>query len=263
MRQAGVIGRCGATTASLQRAGLDLIARPIDEDARSGFADAGIPTIDDYQLFWDELDHPRAFVIDLDAGAEVDALIDEAYQSMEPGDIVIDTTASYWCDTLRRYRRMRHRALYYVDTAWLVREGANRLAVGGDKPALTIALPVLERWSKIPAIVLGGPSIAHYAAMIDETARGAMAQIQNEAALMMEAWPAVANDDAIKSLWPLVDRPALGRAAWQLDDAMQLEAATPVFAQTAMLAMAEALEEHRSEPPPPRVGAFQHPDEIM
>jgi len=263
MRQAGVIGRCGATAASLKAAGIELVARPIDDDARAPFEAAGIAVIDDYPLFWDKLAPPRAYVVDMAAGAEVDGLLDEASASMEPGDLVIDTTPSYWCDTLRRYRRMRHRALYYVDTAWLTRDGASRLVIGGDQAALTIATPLLERWSKIPPTVLGGPAIAHYAAMIEETLHGAMAQIRNEAALMMEAWPAAADEVAVKALWPLVDRPPLGRAAWQSDDALRLEAATPVFAQTAMLALAEALEEHRSEPPAPRVGGFQHPDEIV
>src|SRR5215217_2280442 len=62
------------------------------------------------ELFTD-LDEPRLFVLDLPVGPAIDRLIDAAYVIMEPGDVVIDTSASYWCDTLRRFARMRHRSL--------------------------------------------------------------------------------------------------------------------------------------------------------
>jgi len=48
----------------------------------------------------------------------------------------------------------------------------------------------------------------------------------------------------------------IGREAWIPDDALRLEAAVPLLAQAAMLRLAERLEEHRSEPPPPRCGPF-------
>ena len=54
----------------------------------------------------------------------------------------------------------------------------------------------------------------------------------------------------------------LGRAGWLLDDAVRLEAAVPLTAQALMLTVGEALEAHRSTPPPPR-GAFVHPDDIL
>lgn len=258
----GIIGQVGSISHGLIGSGLEPIARAIDESAKAEFATLGIPTIDAYRAFWDHLDHPRIHILDMPAGARIDTLIDEAYQTMEPADVVIDTSPSYWCDTLRRYRRMRHRAIYYVDVAWIIRDGQPLLAVGGDAPAIDQARPFLEAYC--PNFRhLGGPGIAHYAAVIDECVQGAIAQIQGEAALMMEAWPADADENIVKQLWPLLDRPGLGRAGWQIDDAVQLEAATPVLAQTAMQAIADALDEHRSTTPPPRVGPFQHPDEIM
>ena len=67
------------------------------------------------------LEHPRRFVLDLPVGSEIDRVIDAAYVVMEPGDVVLDPTPSYWGDTLRRFRRMRHRSLYYVDVALIGR----------------------------------------------------------------------------------------------------------------------------------------------
>ena len=56
-------------------------------------------------------------MLDLPPGGAIDRVIDAAYVVMEPGDVVVDTSASYWGDTLRRYRRMRHRSCIYVDVA--------------------------------------------------------------------------------------------------------------------------------------------------
>ena len=99
--------------------------------------------------------------------------------------------------------------------------------------------------------------------MVDEAARNATLQAWNEAALMVEAWPSGMDGEAVKQLFPLEEQASFGRAAWQVDDALRLEAATPLMAQAAMLSLAEALEEQRSAPPATRIGPFQHPDEIL
>ena len=258
----GVIGQAGVETTRLADAGFELIARPSSDEHGDGFKLLDATLIAEYQAFWDHLEHPRVIVIDMPPGAGVDHLIDEAYETMEPADVVIDTTGSYWCDTLRRYRRMRHRALYYIDVAWVERNGQCLLLAGGDVKAINQASKFLiSHCANFQHI--GGPGIAHYAAVIEESMANAVAHIRNEAALMMEAWPAMLNEESTKQLWPLVERPGLGRAAWQLDDAVQLEAATPLLAQTVMQSISDSLDDHNSSAPPPRVGPFQHPDEIM
>ena len=261
--KAGYIGDPGPMLEELLAAGIDVVARPSSDEAAEGFAARGVHCIQDYAEFFEALDHPRVYFVDAPVGAGIDALIDTAYQTMEPGDVVIDVTASYWCDTLRRYRRMRHRALYYVDVAWLERPTEALLLAGGDPKAIDTARPCLEKLAGQRLRHLGGPAIAHFALMVQGALDHAQQHIQNEAALMMEAWPAAADDNVLKDLWPLVDREPLGGAAWQPGDAIQLEAATPILALGVMQTLAEALDDHESEGPPPRVGPFQHPDEII
>jgi hypothetical protein len=79
---------------------------------------------------------------------------------------------------------------------------------------------------------------------------------------MLEACPAVQAAAAAALLGLDETRPG-ARAAWLLDDAVRLEAAVPLLAQAIMLGQAAALEEARSSPPPPRIGPFVHPDDIL
>ena len=111
-------------------------------------------TVDRLEGFFEALDHPRLFLLDLPAGAEVDRVIDESYVVMEPGDVVIDATPSYWGDTLRRFRRMRHRSIFYVDAALLPERGAALLA--GDQRGTDLAMPLMERLTRPGGAVRAG-----------------------------------------------------------------------------------------------------------
>ena len=260
----GLIGEAGSVATSLIDSGLALVARPTSDSARTVFAAAEATVIDDYAAFWDHLEHPRLFVLDMPIGGTIDQIIDEAYQVMEPGDVVVDPTGSYWCDTLRRYRRMRHRAIYYVDAGWIERDGSWHVMLAGDDKGVAIATPAMQYWAGEGEVLhVGGAGLAHFSVMVEEARVQAIAQIDNEAAHMIEAWPSTADTALTSRLWPLLDDTRLGRAAWQVDDALRLEAATPLLAQAAMLALADALEDQQSRPPPTRVGPFQHPDEIL
>lgn len=262
MSSFGIIGVAGPTSQRLVKAGLRAIALAHDDQTKAEIESLGIETVSTYEGLLDKLEHPRIHLLEMAAGSAIDQVIDEASKTMEPADMVIDATSSYWCDTLRRYRRMRHRALYYIDFAWIERASQEHLIIGGDAAAIDQARPFLANLDA-QFLHLGAPSSAHYAAVVEECLIKAHQQVRGEAALMMEAFPAMVDDQIVKQLWPLVDRPELGRAAWQLDDATQLEAATPLLAQSAMAAIADALEEHRSTRPPPRVGPYQHPDDII
>ncbi|MEZ5825669.1 MAG: NAD(P)-binding domain-containing protein [Geminicoccaceae bacterium] len=260
----GVLGCAGQLHAELQQNGLEPVCLARDDAERQVFAAASVAVVDGMADFFEALDYPRTYVLDVELGEAIDRLIDEAYVHMEPGDIVADPSGSYWCDTLRRYRRMRHRSIYYVDVARMKRAEWSHFLVSGDRKGIDFARPVLERWAGSASFLdVGGAGLAHYILMVEEARANIEAQARNEAALMMEAWPSRFDDDAIKELFPLVERKTMGRAAWQLDDALRLEAATPLMAQAVMLNLAEALDDQTPSPPAPRVGGFQHPDEIL
>ena len=94
-----------------------------------------------YELFAD-LDQPRLFLLDLPVGSAIDRVVDAVYVMMEPGDVVIDPSPSYWCDSLRRYRRMRHRSLFYVDVALLGLSPPYDILVSGDDKGVALARPL-------------------------------------------------------------------------------------------------------------------------
>lgn len=260
----GVLGCAGRLHASLRDCGLEPVTLARSDPERRLLDAAAVETVDGMAAFLDALEYPRTYILDVELGAEIDRLIDSVYVHMEPGDVVVDPSGSYWCDTLRRYRRMRHRSIYLVDTARIERAGKARLLASGDDRGIAIVRDILVRWAGDAAFHhVGGAGLSHYMLMVEEALANVEAQARNEAALMVEAWPAQADEGLAKLMFPLIGRRWMGRAAWQLDDALRLEAATPLMAQAAMLNLAEALDEHTPSPPAPRIAGFQHPDEIL
>lgn len=255
----GVIGGGSGTGTSLQRAGIDVIGCA----AGGQSPDPGIVTVDNYADYLEALEYPRRYILDLPPGPGIDPVIDEAYQTMEPGDVVIDPTLSYWGDTLRRYRRMRHRSLFYQDVACIAGADGPALVVAGDAKGLPLSADILNAWAAPGHLrSVAGAGFAHYLGMVEAAAEIAKGSIASELAQLIEAYPGEVTAEAKATFCPPHGIEAIGRAAWLLDDAVRLEAAVPLLAQALMQGMAEALEAHASSPPPPR-GAFVHPDDIL
>ncbi len=255
----GVIGGGSGLATSLQRAGIDVVGCA----AAGQSVDPGIDAIGAYADFLEALDHPRRYILDLASGPAIDAVIDESYRTMEPGDVVIDPSLSYWGDTLRRYRRMRHRSLFYQDVACIGAPEGPMLVVAGDEKGLPLSADILEAWARPGTLrSVAGAGFAHYLAMVEAAAELARDSLASEVAQLIEAYPGEVTAEAKAAFCPSQAIEGIGRAGWLLDDAVRLEAAVPLMAQALMQAMAEALEAHASIPPPPR-GAFVHPDDIL
>jgi 6-phosphogluconate dehydrogenase (decarboxylating) len=254
-----VIGTAAGLAGRAQAASLETLLHPL----AAGAVPAGVEQVESYARLREVLEDPRLILLDLPLGAVVDTVIDEVYLHLEPGDVVIDATGSYWCDTLRRFRRMRHRSIFYVDAAEVATAGGRRLVASGDRRGVELALPVLERLAAPGrAVSVGEAGAAHYVLMIQEALATAAAEAAGEACQLLEACPAV-QSSAAAALLGLDETRRGARAAWLLDDAVRLEAAVPLLAQAIMLGQAAALEEERSSPPPPRIGPFVHPDDIL
>jgi 6-phosphogluconate dehydrogenase len=219
-------------------------------------------SIERLEGFFEALEHPRLFILDLPAGPEVDRVVDESYVAMEPGDVVIDATPSYWGDTLRRFRRMRHRSIFYVDMALLTDRGTALLA--GDQRGTDLAMPLVERLVRRGgAIRAGEAGAAHFALMVYAGVAMAVEHAVSEARQLLEAYPNEADPGPIAGLlWPERDA-ASPAAAWLLEDAVRLHAAIPLLAQSVMLELGAALDDHRAVEVPARVGGFVHPDDIL
>lgn len=255
----GLIGGGGGIAAALRQAGIEVLACRAGDTA----PDPGLATVATYAGFLEALEYPRRYVLDLPPGPGIDAVIDEAYQTMEPGDVVIDATASYWGDTLRRYRRMRHRSLFYQDVARIDGPKEAMLVASGDAKGLPLTADVLEAWARPDRCrPVAGAGFAHYLAMVQAAAACAGNQLASEVGQLIEAYPGEVEARDKQRFCPAHATSSPGGAAWLLDDAARLEAAIPLLAHALMQGMAEALEAHCSAPPPPR-GAFVHPDDIL
>jgi len=257
--QVGIIGGGSGIAGALRAAGIEVVGC----DAGTVAADAGVATVDGYAGLLEALDYPRRYILDLPTGPGIDAVIDEAYQTMEPGDVVIDATASYWGDTLRRYRRMRHRSLFYQDVTWLAGPSGRTLVAAGDAKGLPLSADLLAAWAAPhrPHPVAGA-GFAHYLAMVEAAAGLARHQLESELAQLIEAYPGEVAAEDKAGFCPAHAVSPDGRAGWLLDDAVRLEAAVPLLAHAVMQRIGEALEAHASSPPPPR-GGFVHPDDIL
>jgi 6-phosphogluconate dehydrogenase (decarboxylating) len=109
----------------------------------------------------------------------------------------------------------------------------------------------------------GAAGAAHYALMVRETVATCIAHALSEGRQLLEAYPNEPEAEALaRRLWPHAEAPG-PRAGWLLDDAVRLEAAIPLLAQSVMLEIGTALDERRPPQLPPRVNGFVHPDDIL
>lgn len=261
--QVALIGTVGSWLPRVRAAGLTAFVRRSDLGAEAPDADAGLVVVEGGAGFLEAMEDPRRYILAAPS-EDLDALIDDAYRTMEPGDVVIDLSASWWCDTLRRFRRMRHRSLFYVDAAELEGPSGRVLLAAGDRRGVELALPVLDALARPGrAVGCGEAGAAHWSAQVAAGLAAARAQAASEARQLLEAFPHGLDLAAVGPALGLGGERSDPRAAWLLDDALRLQAATPLLAQTAMLELAEALEEGRAPSPPPRLGPFVLPEEIL
>lgn len=260
----GLIGNQHGMAHVLGQAGFDIVCHTAETRNRHGLDGSHVEVVDDHAAFFERLEHPRRFVLDLPVGSMIDATIDTAYVVMEPGDVVVDPSGSYWGDTLRRFRRMRHRSIYYVDVGLLGSLPDAVILAAGDPGGVDLAWPLLERLVPMERLVrAGGAGAAHFTVMVHDAVATSLTHALSEAHQLLEAYPHEPEVEAVlERFWPAFPPPS-PRAAWLLDDAVRLEASIPHLALGVMLEVGHALDEQRSAEPAPRVGGFVHPDDIL
>ena len=144
--------------------GKDIIQRPELEDK-------GVKVVTDYEEFRNLLKLPRVIFLSLPAGPLIDKVINELISFLDKGDVLLDGGNSYYKDSQRRAKELDEKGIYFVDCGtsggW---EGARYGAcfmVGGDKKAVEIAEPILEKLAVENGYLHCGPSgSGHYVKLV-------------------------------------------------------------------------------------------------
>lgn len=215
---------------------------------------AGGRHVDSLARLCDQLPRPRILWASTPANA-VDDLLATLLHMVEPGDVIIDASDSYYGDTLIRAEPLADTGVHLVDVgvsggAWSRTEGFSLLA-GGSREAIDIIAPVLESlsaangkgWSRA-----GGIGAGHYARMIQEGVQYGVAQAVAEGVALLDCKRELGIDAArVLEVWshasPLRSR-LLQLTAHGLTANPQLEALTPYLDDSAEArwAAAEAIE---------------------
>jgi 6-phosphogluconate dehydrogenase (decarboxylating) len=258
-----IFGAAAGWARRAREAGLPVLGLPLSEAESDILSRAGAELVASSAQFFERMEHPRLHLLDMAPGPGIDELIDRAYLTMEPGDVVLDASGSYWGDTLRRWRRMRHRAIFYLDLALIEGVQGPTMLVAGEPRGIEPAAAVLETLAAAGRLVVaGGPGAAHYTQCVGEAYMLAARHAASEAAQMLEAYPGQLDASAAADAIGLPLEAAEPRAAWLIDDALRLDAAVPLLSHAVMLEQARSLDEHVRPPWLPRIGPFVRPDDL-
>lgn len=164
------LGKMGGNI-SLQCVDKGITAVGKDITKRPELEEKGVKVVTDYQNFKDALKAPRVIFLSLPAGPLIDKVIGELLPFLDKGDVLLDGGNSYYKDSQRRASELAEKEIYFVDCGtsggW---EGARYGAcfmVGGDKKAIEIAEPILEKLAVENGYLHCGPSgSGHYVKLV-------------------------------------------------------------------------------------------------
>jgi 6-phosphogluconate dehydrogenase len=132
----------------------------------------GITVVDNYNDLVSFLDRPRVIYLSLPAGPTVDSVIQELYQFLENGDVVMDGGNSFYLDSIRREDELWQRGIYFLDCGTSggisgARNGACFM-VGGKESGIKIAEPILKKLAvnDDAFIHTGPPGSGHYVKLV-------------------------------------------------------------------------------------------------
>ena len=145
--------------------------------------------------FVNSLERPRKVMLMIQAGAPVDAVIDQLVPLLEQGDIVMDGGNSFFEDTRRRSNALAEAGIHYLGVGISGGEEGARfgpsIMPGGEESAYQAVRPILEA---IAAKAMGEPCCAyigpdgagHYVKMVHNGIEYADMQLIAEAYLLLK-----------------------------------------------------------------------------
>lgn len=145
--------------------------------------------------FVNSLERPRKVMLMIQAGAPVDAVIDQLIPLLEQGDIVMDGGNSFFEDTRRRSKNLAEAGIHYLGVGISGGEEGARfgpsIMPGGEESAYQAVRPILDA---IAAKAMGDPCCAyigpdgagHYVKMVHNGIEYADMQLIAEAYLLLK-----------------------------------------------------------------------------
>jgi 6-phosphogluconate dehydrogenase len=266
----GIVG-LGKIGANLALQALEANFRVVGHDIH-GLPDAvrsaGAVEADSPEKFLGQLSAPRKVFVYVPAGQIVDHVLDQLAEALEQGDVLVDGGNSYWGDSLRRHDRYADRGLHFVDlgTSGGI-EGAAKGAcfmAGGHREAIELVEPILKALAVDGGYVHAGPPGAgHFVKLVHNGIEFGMVQAIGEGMALLERYQRdrdpidVADilrcwghgsvirswlielmersyraEGGLKPVPPYIED--TGEVNWLVSDAMHLEVAVPVIAQSVM-----------------------------
>lgn len=257
------LGKMGHNLAlNLNDNGHEVIGFDLSEESRTSAEKNGITTATSFSEQISRLSAPRILWLMVPSGAATQAVIDEALNLLEPGDVLIDAGNSNYKDSVRHGKVCAGKGINFLDVGTSggtsgARYGAC-LMIGGDQKAYDLLAEVFDQVSCEDGCVYVGPAGAgHFMKMVHNGVEyGMMEAIGEGFAIMREApfdydLAAVAknwNHGSVVRSWlmelaeaQLTEHPDLadikgivaasGEAKWTVEAALAEEVPAPVIAQ--------------------------------
>jgi 6-phosphogluconate dehydrogenase len=225
----------------------------------------GISLANSIESLVEKLPAPRMIFLYVPAGEIVDQLSDQLSDLLQQGDIIIDGGNSYWGNSITRHSRLAKKGIHFVDCGTSggldgARNGACFMA-GGDKEAVDLIAPILKALSVPNGFIYTGASgSGHYVKLVHNGIEFGMLQAIGEGVNLLTSYKDTLNIPEILHVWNhgsvirswLVELmwkvynqkdgfesvPAYiedtGEVNWLVNDAMRMEVAIPVIAQSVM-----------------------------
>ena len=257
------LGKMGHNLAlNLKDSGHEVIGFDLSEESRTSAEKNGITTATSLSEQISRLSAPRILWLMVPSGAATQAVIDEALNLLEPGDVLIDAGNSNYKDSVRHGKVCAGKGINFLDVGTSggtsgARYGAC-LMIGGDQKAYDLLAEVFDQVSCEDGCVYVGPAGAgHFMKMVHNGVEyGMMEAIGEGFAIMREApfdydLAAVAknwNHGSVVRSWlmelaeaQLTEHPDLadikgivaasGEAKWTVEAALAEEVPAPVITQ--------------------------------
>jgi 6-phosphogluconate dehydrogenase len=238
--------------------GYDIFIKP-------GLYTDAIDQADTLEEFVEKLPLPRVIMVFIPAGKPIDEIIEKVVPLLQPGDVFADCGNSYWGDSIRRANKVKETGVHFIDCGTSggvdgARNGACFM-IGGEEKGVATLEPILKDLSVEGGYVHAGNSGAgHYVKLVHNGIEFGMLQAIGEGMDLLAKYREPLNYTNILKCWEngsvirswLVELmrkqletqdgydkiPAYiedtGEVNWLVNDAMHMEVAIPVIAQSVM-----------------------------